>query len=128
MTERLSSTLEDYLEAILHIEQKKRFARVRDISKAQAVAKSAVTAALQTLSEMALVNYQPYEPVTLTSKGMEKAKISTRTCDISFPGILNILKIVVLNQALSIQPSTYAIEISGTVIIVVEHMGTTVTH
>jgi len=74
MTQQLSATLEDYLEAILHLEQQKRFARVRDISEALSVAKSAVTAALRSLSDMALINYEPYEPVTLTPKGMEKAK------------------------------------------------------
>jgi len=74
MTERLTARLEDYLEAILRIEQGKRFARVRDISEVLTVAKSAVTAALRTLSDMELVNYQPYEPVTLTPKGTEKAK------------------------------------------------------
>lgn len=74
MTGQLTSRLEDYLEAILHIEQGKRFARVRDISGVLSVAKSAVTAALRTLSDMELVNYEPYEPVTLTRKGTEKAK------------------------------------------------------
>ena len=74
MSERLTARLEDYLEAILRIEQGKRFARVRDISQVLTVAKSAVTAALRTLSDMELVNYQPYEPVTLTPKGTEKAK------------------------------------------------------
>ena len=74
MAGQLTSRLEDYLEAILHIEQGKRFARVRDISEALTVAKSAVTVALRTLSDLELVNYEPYEPVTLTAKGMEKAK------------------------------------------------------
>jgi len=75
----LSSTLEDYLEAIFRIEGEKRVARVRDISNALAVAKSTVTAALQSLSEKELVNYEPYEPVTLTTKGREKAgKIALR--------------------------------------------------
>ena len=74
MTQQLSATLEDYLEAIFHLEQRKHFARVRDISEALSVAKSAVTAALRSLSEMALVNYEPYEPVTLTATGMEKAR------------------------------------------------------
>jgi len=74
MPPQLSDALEDYLEAILHLEQRKRFARVRDISEALSVAKSAVTAALRSLSDMALVNYEPYEPVTLTAEGMEKAR------------------------------------------------------
>ncbi|MBN1675179.1 MAG: metal-dependent transcriptional regulator [Kiritimatiellae bacterium] len=74
MAETLSSTLEDYLGAILALQQQRRFARVRDISASLGVAKSAVTAALQTLSAKGLVHYQPYEPVTLTPKGERCAK------------------------------------------------------
>jgi len=74
MAQGLSSTLEDYLEAIFRIEREKRFARVRDISSALSVAKSAVTAALQTLSQKQLVNYEPYEPVTLTPEGHRVAE------------------------------------------------------
>ncbi len=44
---KLSSTLEDYLEAIFRIEKEKRAARVRDISQYLGVAKSTVNAALK---------------------------------------------------------------------------------
>lgn len=74
MRQQLTSTLEDYLEAIFRIQREKRFARVRDISGALNVAKSAVTAALRSLSEKGLVNYEPYEPVTLSSEGRERAE------------------------------------------------------
>ena len=70
----LSSTLEDYLEVMFHFQQEKRFARVSDISSALGKAKSAVTAALHSLSKKGFVNYRPYEPVTLSTKGMEKAE------------------------------------------------------
>jgi len=73
MADRLSATLENYLEAIFRLEQEKHFARVRDISAALHVAKSAVTTALQSLSEKGLVNYEPYEPVTLSAEGRQKA-------------------------------------------------------
>ena len=73
MSQQLSATLENYLETIFRLEQEKRFARVRDISAALSVAKSAVTTALQSLSEKGLVNYQPYEPVTLSAEGRQKA-------------------------------------------------------
>jgi DtxR family Mn-dependent transcriptional regulator len=74
MAKQLSATLEDYLETIFRIEQVKRFARVRDISASLDVAKSAVTTALQSLSGKGLVNYEPYEPVTLSPEGREKAE------------------------------------------------------
>ena len=73
MNQRLSSTLEDYLETIFRLEQERRFARVRDISAALNVAKSAVTTALQSLSDKGLVNYKPYEPVTLSAEGRDRA-------------------------------------------------------
>jgi len=74
MEQELSATLEDYLETIFYIEQEKRFARVRDISAALDVAKSAVTTAMRSLAEKGLVNYQPYEPVTLSARGHQKAQ------------------------------------------------------
>jgi len=74
MDEGLSSTLEDYLEAIYRIEADKRVARPRDICKAQGVAASTVTAALQSLAGKGLVNYEPYELVTLTEEGKARAE------------------------------------------------------
>ena len=70
----ISSTLEDYLAVIFRFQQEKQFARVSDVSSALGKAKSAVTAALHSLSEKGLINYQPYEPVTLSAKGMEMAE------------------------------------------------------
>ena len=70
----LTPTLENYLEVIFRISAEKGFARVRGISKALSVHKSTVTSALQSLSEKKLVNYTPYEVITLTSKGEKLAK------------------------------------------------------
>jgi DtxR family transcriptional regulator, Mn-dependent transcriptional regulator len=74
MTKKLSATLEDYLGVVLRFQRAKRFARVSDIASALGVAKSAVTAALQSLASKALINYQPYEPVTLTEEGEQQAE------------------------------------------------------
>ncbi|MFP4027883.1 MAG: metal-dependent transcriptional regulator [Candidatus Brocadiia bacterium] len=74
MTKELSSTLEDYLEAIFRLETAKGFARVRDIAENLEVAKSAVTAAIQSLSSKGFINYEPYEPITLSEKGQKKAE------------------------------------------------------
>jgi len=71
---QLSATLEDYLGVVLRFQREKRFARVSDIASALGVAKSAVTAALQSLGSKALINYQPYEPVTLTPEGEQQAE------------------------------------------------------
>jgi len=77
----LSSTLEDYLEAIYRIETERRVARARDICRAQGVAASTVTAALQSLAQKGLINYEPYESVTLTRKGRRRAaRLHLRHC------------------------------------------------
>ncbi len=74
MCPELSSTLEDYLEAIYRIESEKRVARPRDICNAQGVAASTVTSALQSLADKGFINYEPYEVITLTQQGRERAE------------------------------------------------------
>jgi DtxR family Mn-dependent transcriptional regulator len=74
MREPLTPALEDYLEAVYRIEAEKRVARVRDIAAALDVHKSSVTAALRGLSERKVVNYEPYEAVTLTPGGRKRAR------------------------------------------------------
>jgi DtxR family Mn-dependent transcriptional regulator len=73
MEEKLSSTLEDYLEAIFRLEKVKRTARVRDIAQTVGVSKSTVSAALKSLAGKNLVEYEPYEFIQLTPEGREKA-------------------------------------------------------
>jgi len=74
VSDTLSSTLEDYLEAIWRLEQGKGFARVRDIADVLGIASSTGTAALQSLHGKGLINYRPYEPVTLSPEGREKSE------------------------------------------------------
>ena len=75
----LSPSLEDYLEAILLAVRKSRVARVRDIAKRLNVGMSAVTAALKALAKQELINYEPYQFITLTDRGREVAnEISSR--------------------------------------------------
>ena len=71
--EKLSASLEDYLEAIFWIIQSKGVARAKDIANRLAVKASSVTGALHTLGEKKYVNYAPYDVITLTSKGLAEA-------------------------------------------------------
>ena len=73
-TPSLSSSMEDYLEAIYHISSEKQAARAKDISDRLKVNKSSVTGALRSLSEKGLVNYAPYDLITLTVAGEQVAK------------------------------------------------------
>ncbi len=69
----LTAALEDYLEAIFHLCRHDQAARSRDIAEALNVHKSTVTAALKSLGQMNLINYAPYEAVTLTPEGRRLA-------------------------------------------------------
>lgn len=72
--EYLSASLEDYLEAIFNIISDKGGVRAKDIAKYLGVKAGSVTTALQALAKSKCINYQPYEVITLTSKGLEEAK------------------------------------------------------
>lgn len=69
----LSASLEDYLEAIFHIVRQKQAARAKDISSRLKVGRSSVTGALHALAERGLINYAPYDLITLTDKGQAAA-------------------------------------------------------
>jgi len=70
----LSSALEDYLEAIYHLEQERRIARVRDIAKRLGVKMSSVSSALKSLGARGLIEYDPHQFITLTDQGIETAR------------------------------------------------------
>ena len=72
-SEMLSANMEDYLEVIFHISEEKQAARAKDIADRMEVNKSSVTGALRSLSEKGLVNYAPYDIITLTAKGKKRA-------------------------------------------------------
>ncbi len=70
----LSASLEDYLEAIFRLVQVKRVARAKDIGKRLQVSRSSVTGALHALAKRELINYEPYDLITLTARGQEAAE------------------------------------------------------
>ena len=65
----VSASAEDYLEAIYLICNQKGVARSRDIMEHLSVSGPSVTEALQLLKKKDLVNYTPYEAITLTEQG-----------------------------------------------------------
>lgn len=71
---KLSSNMEDYLEAILLIKNKKGVVRVRDIARARGVALPSVNSALKTLAKLFLIKHDRYEFVEFTPKGSIIAK------------------------------------------------------
>ena len=75
---KLSASLEDYLEAIFNLAGESDVARSKDIAKLLGVSKSSVTGALRALKQKQLVNYKPYDYVTLTEAGKTAAAKITR--------------------------------------------------
>ena len=70
----LSASLEDYIEAIYHIIEEKLVARSKEIAAKLDVSRASVTEALRALSKKGLINYAPYEAITLTDKGRKVAE------------------------------------------------------
>jgi DtxR family Mn-dependent transcriptional regulator len=70
----LSESLEDYLEAIFHLVQEHKVARAKQVADRMNVSKSSVTAALNGLAREKLINYEPYQFITLTSEGENVAR------------------------------------------------------
>jgi DtxR family Mn-dependent transcriptional regulator len=72
-SEPLTSSLEDYLEAIFALERENKSARSKDIAERLGVQRGSVTGALQTLAQKGLIHYHPYSKITLTPEGFRLA-------------------------------------------------------
>lgn len=62
------------MEAIFHIVTEKQAVRAKDIARRLEVTSPSVTKALRSLSGKGLLNYAPYEVITLTSAGQRLAR------------------------------------------------------
>jgi DtxR family transcriptional regulator, Mn-dependent transcriptional regulator len=89
----LTSAMEDYLEAIYHLERERRIARVRDIAKRLGVKMSSVSSALKSLGARGLIQYDPHQYITLTEPGIEKARQIVRKHEILKRFLIRVLKI-----------------------------------
>lgn len=95
MTEamQISASLEDYMEAIYHIVQEKQAAKPKDVAERLKVANSSVTGALKILAEKALINYAPYDIVTLTPAGKTYAADVVRRHEVLRDFLINVLAV-----------------------------------
>lgn len=78
MIENITDSLEEYLYAIYTLSKGDVGARVTDISNLLEVKKSSTNKALNILKEHELVNYEKYQNITLTQKGIARAKYIER--------------------------------------------------
>lgn len=70
----LSASMQDYLEAILELEEEETSVRITDIASKLNIAKSSVNQTISKLKGMGLLSQQTYGPVELTEGGREYAK------------------------------------------------------
>lgn len=73
MSSPLTSSIEDYLEAILALSFENKAVRVTDIAERLGVAKASVTQAVNVLKEKGLVTQERYGRVYLTDDGIREA-------------------------------------------------------
>lgn len=89
----LSSAMEDYLEAIYHLEREHRIARVRDIADRLGVKMSSVSSALRVLSARGLISYDPHQFITLTDDGLRQAEDIVRKHEVLKRFLSKVLRI-----------------------------------
>ena len=70
----VSGRIEDYLEVLYTIINRKGYAKVKDVSQILGVGYSSVTEMFQKLQKAGYINYEKYGGVTLTPKGKKIAK------------------------------------------------------
>lgn len=69
----ISSSLQDYLEAILELSETDRSARVTDLARKLNIAKASVSQSIDKLASFGLVEQESYGPIKLTATGREQA-------------------------------------------------------
>ena len=89
----LSSSMEDYLEAIAILNEKDGVARVKDISRFLSVEPPSVASAVKNLSKSGLVIHERYGYVQLTSKGKKVAGNISKRHKMLFEFLTEILNI-----------------------------------
>jgi DtxR family Mn-dependent transcriptional regulator len=70
----ISSSMEDYLQAVYVLSRSRPEVRVKEIAYAMGVSLPSVTSALKTLGSAGLVRHERYRTVELTAEGRERAE------------------------------------------------------
>lgn len=89
----LTASQESYLLAIYKIVEEKKAARVKDISKSLDIGPSSVSEALKLLGEKGIINYAPYELITLTAEGEALAQELNKRRNLISSFLSNVLSI-----------------------------------
>lgn len=73
-TNRLTGSLEDYLETIYDLLREHKVARVKDIARLRGVKPGSVSPAMRRLAALGLIRYEQREFIDLTTKGEARAR------------------------------------------------------
>jgi len=77
----VSSSLQDYLEAVLNLEDRNDAVRITDLAEELRITKPSVTAGVRVLVQMGLLTHRSYGPVVLTESGRRQAlEVRHRHC------------------------------------------------
>lgn len=83
--DKLSASLEDYLEVIYNSIKYKEAVRAVDIARELNVSRASVTEALNKLAHKGLINYGRYQTITITDMGLKVAQdVVNRHSSLSF--------------------------------------------
>ncbi len=74
----LTSSLEDYLEAMLCLEQERGLIRAKDLASRLGVTNASISSVMPKLDRMGLVMYERYAPIRLTPLGRRTARAILR--------------------------------------------------
>jgi DtxR family Mn-dependent transcriptional regulator len=89
--QKLSASLEDYLEAIYNLSEQSEVVRSKDIARELAVSRASVTGALRLLKEKGMIHYEPYDHATLTKTGRAAARAVVTKHNILKSFFINVL-------------------------------------
>jgi DtxR family Mn-dependent transcriptional regulator len=90
-SQKLSASLEDYLEVIFNLAGESNVARSKDIAELLGVSRPSVTGALRALKKRGLINYKPYGYITLNERGRAVAAEVLRKHNILKSFFVNVL-------------------------------------
>ena len=91
--QKLSASLEDYLEIIFNYNDAEKKVRAIDISKELKISRASATEALKKLANKGFINYERYETISLTESGKniaQKVVSKHRTLQKFFENILEL--------------------------------------
>jgi DtxR family Mn-dependent transcriptional regulator len=91
--EKLTFTMENYLEAIYELSPEGDGARVTDIAERLGVTKASTNSAMATLSEKGLIVNEKYREVFLTEEGLKIARLTANKHHIIQQFLTRVLKV-----------------------------------